>query len=164
MSSRDRGGENGGGHHHSGSKNYQVYIGGLSRRVREDDLQYEFGRFGKIRNVSFKGRFAFVDFDESNSVRRAIDHMDGKRFMDDRISVEQARPRGGDEAIVDVDLVLQTSVSIVTKLVTGPLNAVREEEAQAAIATDAKAAASNAAEEVTSNVTAEVEDRADLEV
>jgi len=49
-------------------------------------------------------------------------------------------------------------------ILIGPLNAVREEEAQAAIATDAKAAASNAAEEVTSNVTAEVEDRADLEV
>ena len=44
----------------SSSKNPQIYIGGLSRRTRESDLEKYFDRYGKIRNLSYKSRYAFI--------------------------------------------------------------------------------------------------------
>ena len=42
------------------SKNPQIYIGGISRRTRESDLEKMFEKYGKIRNFSFKSRYAFI--------------------------------------------------------------------------------------------------------
>ena len=44
----------------SSSKNPQIYIGGLSRRTRESDLDDIFRKYGKIRNLSYKSRYAFI--------------------------------------------------------------------------------------------------------
>lgn len=44
----------------SPSKNLQVYVAGYSRRTRSDDLEDLFKKFGKIRNVVMKERFAFI--------------------------------------------------------------------------------------------------------
>jgi len=40
----------------------QLYVGQLSRNARKDDLAFEFEKFGAIRELSFKGRYAFVEF------------------------------------------------------------------------------------------------------
>jgi len=40
----------------------QLYVGQLSRNARKDDLAYEFEKFGAIRELAFKGRYAFVEF------------------------------------------------------------------------------------------------------
>jgi arginine/serine-rich splicing factor 7 len=44
----------------SSSRNPQIYVGGLSRRTRTEDLEKAFGKYGKIREVSIKGKYAFV--------------------------------------------------------------------------------------------------------
>ena len=44
----------------SSSKNPQIYVGGLSRRTRTEDLEKAFSKYGKIRDVSIKGKYAFI--------------------------------------------------------------------------------------------------------
>jgi len=44
----------------SSSRNPQIYVGGLSRRTRTEDLDRAFGKYGKIRDISIKGKYAFV--------------------------------------------------------------------------------------------------------
>ena len=44
------------------SKNPQIYIGGIARKTRESDLEKMFEKYGKIRNFSFKSRYAFIVF------------------------------------------------------------------------------------------------------
>ena len=43
----------------------QIYIGELTRSVSPRYLEKEFAKFGKITNFSFKGRFAFVDYEDA---------------------------------------------------------------------------------------------------
>ncbi len=42
------------------SRNPQIYVGGISRRIREDDLEKAFAKYGKIRDISLKGKYAFI--------------------------------------------------------------------------------------------------------
>lgn len=44
----------------SSSRNPQIYVGGLSRRTRTEDLEKQFGKYGKIRDISIKGKYAFI--------------------------------------------------------------------------------------------------------
>jgi len=36
------------------SRNPQIYVGGISRRTRIEDLEKAFEKYGKIRDISFK--------------------------------------------------------------------------------------------------------------
>ena len=44
----------------SSSRNPQIYVGGLSRRTRTEDLDKTFSKYGKIRDISIKGKYAFI--------------------------------------------------------------------------------------------------------
>jgi RNA recognition motif-containing protein len=44
----------------SSSKNPQLYVGGISRSVRANDIEDAFAKFGKIRDINLKGKYAFV--------------------------------------------------------------------------------------------------------
>ena len=72
------------------SSNTQVYIGGLKGEVNPDDLKYEFKKFGAINDFSYKGRYAFIEYDEPAQASRAIEEMDNERVGRVRISVELA--------------------------------------------------------------------------
>ena len=67
-----------------------IYIGGLKGEVVEDDLRYEFKKFGSIKKLSFKGRYAFIKYGEGSAASRAIKEMDDVRINRTRITVEQA--------------------------------------------------------------------------
>ena len=41
-------------------KKDQVYIGHLSRKLKESDLKEEFKKFGNITDMQFKNGFAFI--------------------------------------------------------------------------------------------------------
>ncbi|CAL8102960.1 unnamed protein product [Prunus armeniaca] len=59
----------------------RVYVGNLSPRVSEADLEDEFRVFGVIRSVWVARRppgYAFVDFDDSRDAEDAIREIDGK--------------------------------------------------------------------------------------
>ncbi|KAB2629538.1 serine/arginine-rich splicing factor RSZ22A-like [Pyrus ussuriensis x Pyrus communis] len=59
----------------------RVYVGNLSPRVSEGELEDEFRVFGNIRSVWVARRppgYAFVDFDDSRDAEDAIREIDGK--------------------------------------------------------------------------------------
>jgi arginine/serine-rich splicing factor 7 len=68
----------------------QIYIGELTRSVSPKYLEREFAKFGKITNFSFKGRFAFVDYEDPKDAEKAVDRMNNERFEDARLKVEFA--------------------------------------------------------------------------
>lgn len=68
----------------------QVYIGGLRGEVHPDDLKYEFKKFGPIKEFSYKGKYAFIDFEESTAAARAVKEMDDEYVSRVRITVEAA--------------------------------------------------------------------------
>ena len=50
-------------------------------------LEKEFAKFGKITNFSFKGRFAFVDYEDPKDAEKAVDRMNNERFEDAKLVV-----------------------------------------------------------------------------
>jgi len=76
----------------------RVYVGGLSYRAREKDLERFFRKYGRIREISLKNGFAFCEFEDYRDADDACHDLNGKEFMGERISVEIARgtPHGRD--------------------------------------------------------------------
>ena len=67
----------------------KIYIGNLSYRVSEDELQNLLSQFGQLASVSlvkdrFSGQskgFAFAEFDSSEAMNKAIEELDGADFL-----------------------------------------------------------------------------------
>ncbi|KAG0418631.1 hypothetical protein HPB47_004693 [Ixodes persulcatus] len=76
----------------------RVYVGRLNYDVRERDLERFFKGFGRIREISIKNGFGFVEFDDPRDADDAVYELNGKDLMGDRVSVELARGirRGAD--------------------------------------------------------------------
>ncbi|KAF7265544.1 serine-arginine protein 55-like [Rhynchophorus ferrugineus] len=76
----------------------RVFVGGLTYKVRERDLEKFFRKYGRIREVSMKSGYAFVEFDDYRDAEDAVYEMNGKDLMGERVTVERARgtPRGSD--------------------------------------------------------------------
>ena len=62
----------------------RVYVGGLSSRTRDRDLERLFDKYGRVREVSIKNGYAFVEFDDRRDAEDAVDALDGRTFMGDR--------------------------------------------------------------------------------
>lgn len=72
----------------------RVFIGGLNDVVKKEDVEAEFGRFGKISNVwvAFNPPgFGFMEFDTIDAAETAVDHMNGADFMGCKLRVELSR-------------------------------------------------------------------------
>jgi len=76
----------------------RVFVGGLTYKVRERDVEKFFRKYGRIKEVSMKNGYAFVEFDDYRDAEDAVYEMNGKDLMGDRVTVERARgtPRGRD--------------------------------------------------------------------
>ena len=61
-----------------------MYVGGLSYRARERDLEKLFKRYGRLREISMKNGYAFVEFDDYRDADDAVYECNGKDFMGDR--------------------------------------------------------------------------------
>jgi len=73
-----------------------VFIGRLSDRTRDRDLQAEFDKFGKIEKVVVKQGFGFVEFEKNEDAEAAVKAMNGKSVDGNQLIVELAqgeRPR-----------------------------------------------------------------------
>lgn len=68
----------------------RVYIGHLSYRVRERDLEKFFRGFGKIREVLLKNGFGFVEFDDYRDADDAVYELNGRELDGERVVVELA--------------------------------------------------------------------------
>jgi len=77
----------------------RVYVGGLSNRCREKDLERFFRKFGRQRDISIKNGYAFVEFDDYRDADDACYELSGKDLMGERITIELARgtPHGRDK-------------------------------------------------------------------
>lgn len=72
----------------SREKNPQIFIAKLSSNVREKDLEYEFRRYGTIKNVELKRGYAFIEYENYKDADEAIRDMDGRKFEGNRIVVQ----------------------------------------------------------------------------
>ncbi|XP_056639341.1 serine-arginine protein 55-like [Diorhabda carinulata] len=77
----------------------RVFVGGLTYKIRERDLEKFFRKYGRIKEVSMKNGYAFVEFDDHRDADDACYELNGKELMGERITVERARgtPRGSDQ-------------------------------------------------------------------
>ena len=81
----------------------QIYVGGLSRAVTEDDLREVFETFGEVQSVSiiknkFTGNsrgFGFVEMPATPEAQSAINKLSGTELKAQALTVNEARPRAG---------------------------------------------------------------------
>ncbi|EDV24030.1 Serine/arginine-rich splicing factor 4 [Trichoplax sp. H2] len=71
----------------------RVYLGRLNSSVRERDVEKFFRDYGKLKEVTLKGTFGFVEFDDSRDAEDAVYDLNNKELCGDRIIVEFARNR-----------------------------------------------------------------------
>lgn len=78
-----------------------VYVGNLSYKVTEEDLNSVFAEYGSVKRVKVPidretGRmrgFAFIDMGSESEEAAAIDDLDGAEWMGRTLKVNKARPR-----------------------------------------------------------------------
>ena len=78
-----------------------IYIGNLSYKVTEEDLNEVFSEYGTVRRVTIPkdretGRprgFGFVEMNTKTEAENAIDTLDGAEWMGRTLKVAQAKPR-----------------------------------------------------------------------
>jgi arginine/serine-rich splicing factor 7 len=72
------------------SKNSIIFIGKLSSRAHTSDIEDQFSKYGRIKDIDFrKDRgFAFVEFSHREDAKYAIKKMDGRYFKSNRVIVE----------------------------------------------------------------------------
>merc|ERR1719293_323831 len=77
----------------------RVYVGGLSYRAREKDIERFFRKYGRLREISIKNGYAFLEFDDYRDADDAVYDLHGTEFMGERVTVELARgtPHGRDK-------------------------------------------------------------------
>jgi len=80
----------------------RVYVGRLSHRARESDVDRFFRGFGKVRDIMLKNGFGFVEFDDIRDAEDAIHDLNGRELCGERVLLEIARgiPRGAGGAFI----------------------------------------------------------------
>lgn len=76
----------------------RVFIGGISDRIQKEDIEREFGRFGKLTNVWVAQNppgFAFVEFDHISEADLAVSEMNGKSFLGSLNKIRVEHSHGG---------------------------------------------------------------------
>lgn len=78
----------------------RVYVGNLGEKVKKEDLETEFNKFGKLNNiwVAFNPPgFAFVEFESRNDAEKACDILNGTEILGSgklRVEISKGRPKG----------------------------------------------------------------------
>jgi len=76
--------------------NCTVYVGNISSRIREKDMRKKFEKYGKIRRLELLRDFAFVDYDDPDDARDAIEGLDGYEMEGRPLQVALAHRKPGD--------------------------------------------------------------------
>ena len=71
----------------------RIYVGHLSERTRQRDVEYLFGRFGRIRDIDMKHRYAFITYGDSRDAEDAIHDLHKRTIDGSRLIVEHAREK-----------------------------------------------------------------------
>ncbi len=81
-----------------------IYIGNISYKVSEEELQHEFESFGQVESSKiitdqYSGRskgFGFVEMPNEAEAESAIEKLNGRELKGRKIKVNKARPRSQD--------------------------------------------------------------------
>ena len=81
-----------------------IYVGNLSYKVSDNDLEEVFSEFGEVssakvitdRDTGRSKGFAFVEMDNDDDAQAAIDELDGAELDGRTIKVNKARPKSSD--------------------------------------------------------------------
>ncbi|KRZ28911.1 26S protease regulatory subunit 4 [Trichinella pseudospiralis] len=60
----------------------RVYVGQLTSDIRENDLENFFKGYGRIREITLKNGYGFVEFDERRDADDAVHDLNGKPLME----------------------------------------------------------------------------------
>ncbi len=78
-----------------------IYVGNLSFDATESDVEQAFAQFGEVKSVNIitdreTGRsrgFGFVEMQDDQAGREAIEHLNLKQIAGRAVTVNEARPR-----------------------------------------------------------------------
>ncbi len=81
-----------------------IYVGNLSFKVSENELEELFKEFGEVSSVKiitdkFSGRskgFGFITIDNDDEAKKAIEELNGNPFKERDMVVNEARPKRTD--------------------------------------------------------------------
>eukprot|EP00801_Mesodinium_rubrum_P003520 Mrub_03520.p1 GENE.Mrub_03520~~Mrub_03520.p1 ORF type:complete len:383 (-),score=105.47 Mrub_03520:272-1420(-) len=68
----------------------RIYVGRLPRDISEKDVERNFGKFGKIVYMKHKEDYAFIEYDNFKSAKKAVEAMDTKDMGTTRIKVQHS--------------------------------------------------------------------------
>lgn len=79
----------------------KIYAGNLSYQTTSEDLEAAFGQYGTVesadvitdRNTGRSKGFGFVEMDNSDEAKAAIEGLNGKDIDGRTVNVNEARPR-----------------------------------------------------------------------
>lgn len=79
----------------------RVYVGNLCEKVKKEDLEGEFTKYGKLNSVwvAFNPPgFAFVEFESKDDAEKACDILNGTEVLGStlRVEISKGRPKGRD--------------------------------------------------------------------
>lgn len=78
----------------------RVYVGNISSRTAERDLERVFDEFGRIDRIDMKNGFAFVQYESARAATDAVKYLDNTDVDGRRIMVQFPKSgRGGDRRI-----------------------------------------------------------------
>eukprot|EP01137_Pigoraptor_chileana_P005328 Opistho-2@48258 len=72
----------------------RLYVGRISRSTRTRDVERLCDRYGRLREVTMKDGFCFVEYYDDRDAHDAVRDLHGRDFMGDRLIVEYARGAG----------------------------------------------------------------------
>lgn len=58
----------------------EIYVGGITRSITDEHLHELFDKFGPIKDIMMKNKYAFVHFREAKDAEDAVQAMDGHQF------------------------------------------------------------------------------------
>lgn len=74
----------------------RVYVGNLTDKVKKEQLDEEFSRFGKLNSVWIAHNppgFAFIEFANKNEAESACDSLNGQEMLGSKLRVEISKGR-----------------------------------------------------------------------
>ena len=75
--------------------NTEIWVGGISRSITDEHLRELFDKFGPIKDIVMKGKYAFVHFREPKDATEAVQAVDGQMFEGAQLTVQKTKSKDG---------------------------------------------------------------------